>query len=225
MIEKITTADTVDAGTMLDVYLTVSDASGIETSMSYVNVHETNGSFSPCASDGIVLESGTNTDGVFKASCMLPSGTPNGMYWLEVHLYDMQHNPAELNVDNAFEVANGPIADHIPPVIADVKYADDTVERGQTLSLTATISDKGTDQSGINYVNFEARESYTQAMLCKGPMTLQSGDMTVGVWAFTCDVPMDADIDFYTGAMYAFDNQNNQGMGSKGFSVVMPTKA
>jgi hypothetical protein len=40
IIEKITTADTTTAGTMLDVYLTLADESGISTS-SYVNVHQT----------------------------------------------------------------------------------------------------------------------------------------------------------------------------------------
>lgn len=217
-------AETVNAGTNLDVYLTVSDASGIETSISYVNVHEQDGNFRPCASDGIVLESGTSTDGIFRASCLLPAGTPEGKYWLEVHVYDTQHNSAEMRVDNAFEVVNGATPDHSVPTVTSVAYADDAVERGQRLSVTSTVSDLGVSQSGIDYVNFEAREYYTQELLCKGPMVQMSGDMTTGVWSFSCDVPADASIDYYTGAVYAFDNQNNQGMNSRGFSVVtMPT--
>lgn len=224
-ISKISNADSVDAGSMLDVYLTVSDASGIETSMSYVNIHQQNGNFIPCSADGVVLDSGTATDGVYKASCLLPANTPNGDYWLEVHMYDTQKNPAEQNVNNAFEVVNGATPDHAPPAIADMKYGDDSIERGQTLSVSATVSDQGADQSGINHVNFQARVSYTQELLCEGPMTLQSGDMVKGVWTFSCAVPTDASVDYYSGNIYAFDNQNNEGMWSKGFSVVMPSTA
>ncbi len=222
-IAKASTAETVNAGSNLDVYLTVSDVSGIETSKSYVNVHEQDGNFRPCASNGIVLESGSSTDGIFKASCLLPVGTPNGKYWLEVHVYDTQHNPAELRVDNAFEVVNGATPDHSVPSVTNIAYANDTVERGQRLSLSATVSDLGVGQSGIDYVNFEAREYYTQELLCKGPMVQKSGDMTSGVWSFSCDVPVDASIDYYTGAVYAFDNQNNEGANDKGFSITMPT--
>jgi hypothetical protein len=220
-IEKISVAETVTAGTMLDVYLTVSDESGIETSRSYVNVHQTDGHFSPCASDELVLQSGSSTDGVFKASCLLPAGTPNGDYWLEVHMYDTQMNPAEQNVDNAFEVVGGAAPDYTPPAVTGMQYADNTVTRGQTLSVTVTVSDQGTDQSGIDYVNFQAKESYLQTFMCGGAMVLQSGDKASGVWAFSCEVPEEASIDYYTGSVYAFDNQNNEAMWSEGFSVVM----
>lgn len=222
-ILKVSNDQTVNAGTMLDIYLTVSDVSGVDTSMSYVNLHEAVGNYLPCSAVDFLLDSGTATDGVFKASCSIPADTPNGDYWFEVHVYDTQKNPAELRVDNAVEVVNGAAPDHTPPKISDMTYTNDKVERGQVLSVTSTVSDEGNNQSGIDYVKFQARESYTQALLCEGDMTLQTGDMNRGQWTFSCEVPSDSMISYYTGAVYAFDNQNNEGMMSRGFSVVMPT--
>jgi hypothetical protein len=222
VIEKISCAEVVEAGTMLDVFLTIADASGVDTVTSYVKVHETDGSFVPCSSEQFVQESGSPTEGVFRASCLVPADTPNGDYYLEVHVYDTQKNPAQQTVESAFEVVGGAAPDHIAPSITDITYSDSTVEIGQTMSLTASISDL---QSGVDYVNFQAREPYTQELLCDGPMHLQSGDMTAGIWDFSCDVPAGSIIGYYTGAVYAFDNQNNEAMMTSSFSVIMPTEA
>lgn len=216
-IEKISCDDTVTAGSMLDVFLTIRDESGVETSMSYVKVHETTGNVVPCSSTEFVLESGVSTNGVFRASCLVPEGTPNGQYYLEVHVYDTQKNPAEQIVQDAFEVVGGAVPEIVPPTISNMKYANSNVERGQTLSVTATVSDA---QSGVNHVNYQAREPYSQELLCQGSMFLQSGDSASGVWAFSCEVPLDIDFGYYSGSFNAFDNQNNQGMSSAGFNVV-----
>ena len=222
LIEKVTSTETVTAGTAVDFHLTIVDESGVETDMSYVNIHQTDGNVVPCAATNFALYSGTATDGVYKTSCVIPADTPNGEYWLEVHVYDTQRNPADLNVDNAFEVVGGATPDHTPPSVQDIVFTNGTVELGETMSVTVTLSDQ---ESGMDYANFEAREGYSQELLCRGPMTLQSGDMTSGVWAFSCEVPVDAMIASYSGAIYAFDNQNNQAMSSKSFKVVFPTNA
>jgi hypothetical protein len=220
-IEKVTCADTITAGTMLDIHLTIADESGVNSDMSYVKVHQIDGYVVPCSAEDFVLESGSWTDGVFRASCLVPADTPNGDYWLEVHVYDTQKNPAEQHVEDAFTVVNGATPDHIPPSVTNIKYADSTLERGQTLSVTASVSDL---DSGVNNVDYQARESYSQDLLCRGPMVLQSGDTTTGVWAFSCEVPADAMIAYYTGSMYAYDNQDNTGMGSASVQIVMPNK-
>jgi hypothetical protein len=176
----------------------------------------------PCAAKGFVLQSGTPTDGVFKASCLLPADTANGVYWFETHVYDKQNNYVELRVDDAFEVVGGATPDHVPPSITNMKYADSTVERGAMLSVTTTVTDL---DAGVDFVNFQAAESYSETLLCRGAMHLESGDMTSGVWAFSCEVPMDMEIANYGGSVYAFDNQNNQAMWTLGFNVIMPTKA
>ena len=183
-----------------------------------MNVHQTDGYYIPCYAS-LVLESGSITDGVFRASCLVPADSPNGEYWLEVHVYDTQKNPSEENVDHAFEVVGGVAPDHTPPSISDETYADTTLERGQTLQFTASVSDLA---SGVNYVNFKAYEPYSQYTLCDGPMHLQSGDKTSGVWAFSCEVPLDCMIASYSGHVYAYDNQNNEGTSSSYFIVEWP---
>jgi len=214
VIDSISCAETMSAGSMLDVYLAIEDASGVGSN-SYVKVHETDGNYFPCSATEFVLDSGTATDGVYRASCLVPVDTPNGEYYLEVHVYDTQNNPTEQIVDDAFEVVNGAVPDHTAPAIA-ITYAEDAVYMGETLHVTASVSDAG---SGVRNVNFEGKESYSQTSICKGPMTLQSGDSAVGVWAFSCEVPHGVDSGVYEGDVYAFDNQNNQGKSSKSFTV------
>ena len=69
---------------------------------------------------------------------------------------------------------------------------------------------------------FNSRESYSQDLLCEGPMHLQSGDMTTGVWAFSCVVPMDLEyLGGYTGSINGYDNQNNVALLTKSVTVVL----
>jgi hypothetical protein len=220
VIESVTCSETVTAGSTLSIYLKITDDSGVAGSTSYVQLHQTNGHVYFAATD-FVLDSGTTTDGTWVASTVVDSDIPNGQYWFEIHVYDTQNNPAQLNVQDGVEVVGGAEPDHIAPSIADFKYADTTVEWGQTLYLSATISDQ---QSGIDYVNFAARESYSQTLCCEGPMTLKNGDKTSGVWEFSCVVPSDIDIAYYEGAIYAYDNQNNEGYTTSSFQVVVPSK-
>mmetsp|Transcript_15689 Transcript_15689/g.26153 ORF Transcript_15689/g.26153 Transcript_15689/m.26153 type:complete len:367 (+) Transcript_15689:114-1214(+) len=220
-VEKISCAETVSAGAMLDVYLTIADESGVDTDISYIKAHQTDGNVVACYSTQFVLDSGTLTDGVFKASCLVPADTPNGEYWLEVHVYDTQKNPAQPRVDDAFEVVDGATPELTPPSITNVQYADDTVERGETLYVSATVSDL---ESGVSDVSFQARESYSQGLLCEGPMQLESGDMDNGQWTFSCIVPSDSMIASYTGQVRAYDKQSNTAFVSAYFSVVWPEK-
>lgn len=214
----------VTAGTQVNVYLTITDVSGsgVDLDASYVKIHQSVGNMVPCSSDGFMLNSGSVTDGVFLASCTVPRDTPNGEYWLEVHVYDAQFNWAEQTVDDAFEVVGGAVPDHTPPKITQLTYTPaGGIQRGSPdgpLYVTAVVSDT---ESGVDYVNFEARESYTQALLCSGAMDLQQGgNSSAGTWAFSCVVPADAEVDFYTGSVFAFDKQNNEAMSSSGFQVL-----
>lgn len=217
LIETISCVEAVSAGSVLDVYLTITDESGVNTVTSYVKAHQTDGNVVPCFSEQFVLDSGTPTDGVFIASCEVPVDAPNGEYWLEVHVYDNQLNYAQPQVDDAFEVVDGAIPEHTPPTVTNVQYADDTVERGESLSLTATVSDL---ESGVDTVSFQAREPYSQDLLCKGPMSLQSGDLNNGQWSFSCVVPVDSMIASYEGTVYAYDKQNNERMVTSYFEVI-----
>lgn len=215
VIDSVSCAETLAAGSMLDVYLAIKDASGVGSN-SYVKVHETNGNDVPCSATDFVLDSGTATDGVYRASCLVPAETPNGEYFLEVHVYDTQNNPTEQNVDDAFEVVNGAMPDSTPPAIA-ITYDKNPVYLGDTLHVTASVSDTGSGVRGD--VTWNAKESYSQVSICKGPMTLQSGDYTNGVWAFSCEVSHDVYAGVYEGAVYAYDNQNNQGHSYESFTV------
>ena len=216
VLSKVTTgADTVTAGSTVDIYTTIQDASGIDTTASYIQVRQ--GAYSPCVATGFTLVSGTATDGVYKASCALPTSTVNGEYELDLHVYDTQKNPAELVVEGAFAVEGGADVDTIPPKFADFTYANDKVSVGDTLTVTVTVSDDG---SGVSDVHFVAKEPQLQTKICSGPMTKQSGDETSGVWGYSCVIPDGTYMGVYTGEVYATDKQNNQGFTSKGFQVV-----
>jgi hypothetical protein len=217
-VSKVTCADTITAGSTLEVFVTYQDANVMSTD-SYMRAHEVNGNMVACLITNFALYSGTSTDGVYKGSCTVPSNTANGDYGLEIHIYDTQHNYYQEPVENAFEVVGGASVDSVAPKISDFAYADSTVEIGQTLSVTATIQDL---QSGVASVDFLASEFYVGTQFCKGPMTLLSGDHTTGVWVRSCEVPEGTNIGQFDGQINAYDNQNNKAFDTKGFNVVAP---
>jgi hypothetical protein len=155
-------------------------------------------------------------DGVWKASCTIPTTAPNGEYWLEMHINDYQKNPKDLFIYHAFNLSGGSKADFIPPTVSNIAFSNSKPKRGETIQITAKVSDA---QTGVNRVDFWANEPYTQAYDCKGPMSLASGDHSTGTWSYSCTIPSNAEVTYHTANVQAYDNQNNAGYMTASFYV------
>jgi hypothetical protein len=214
VISKVTYPSESPAGSEFTAYLTITDESGVAGG--YMVVRESVGNYVGCTAENIVLYSGTPTDGVFKASCFIPSSAPNGEYYLEIHVNDVQNNPADLYEYHAFNLYGGAAADHINPSISSIKFSSTHVHVGETLEITARIKDA---QSGVNHVSFSAMETYTSTVICKGDMALVSGSKADGTWSFSCVIPSGVEYTVYQAQIYAYDNQNNLGYSTGSFYV------
>lgn len=215
VIQKVTYDTDVAAGSIFTAYLSVTDDSGMQ--QGYMNIHASVGSYMACTAEEMVLESGSATDGVWSASCTIPSDAPNGVYWLEIHVHDTQNNPTDDCIYHAITVQGGSNPDLTPPTIASIKIADTTLSYGETLQVTAQISDA---QTGINHVYFYAMQTYTGAQFCKQDMTLIDGDMSAGTWEVSCEVPVGLEYAYWQASIMAYDNQNNVGFKTASFQIV-----
>jgi hypothetical protein len=218
-IQKLSYPSDVKAGSDFTASLTLTDESGIENG--YMVVRESIGSYIGCTANTIILDSGTATSGVWNATCYLDSTTPNGEYYLEIHVNDKQKNPTDLYEYHAMTVSGGDEPDHTKPTVTNIRVSDDDnhVEWGQTVEITAHISDA---QSGIDHVDFNALAAYTSASLCKGSMAMTNGNNKDGTWSFSCYVPSGSECTVYTAQIYAYDNQNNLGYSTASFYVIVP---
>lgn len=218
VIKQATYPSSSAAGTAFTVDLAMTDSSGVEDG--YMVIRETVGKYVGCSTDNLVLKSGTATDGVWSFTCVMPSDAPNGEYYLEMHVNDVQNNPTDLYEYHAFNLYGGATPDRIVPSITKLTFDDTTLTRGQTFQFTALIKDADT---GVDHVNFWASEPYTQYQFCKESMTLISGTAASGTWGLTCQVPDNNEIDYtyYTASVSAYDKQNNQGYATASFQVVV----
>ena len=214
VITKISYPKDSPAGSEFTVYLSITDESGVADG--YMVVRESEGNYVGCTAEHIVLDSGSSTDGIFKASCFIPTTAPNGEYYLEIHVNDVQKNPTDLYEYHAFNLYGGAAADHIKPTISSIKLSNTHVHIGETLEVTATIKD---GQTGVNHVNLYAMQTYTSATICKGDMVLISGNSASGVWSFSCVIPAGVEFTVYEAQIYAYDNQNNLGYSTIPFYV------
>jgi hypothetical protein len=215
VITKTTYPSEVSAGSTFTAYLTMTDnLSGIDNG--YMVVRETKGNYIGCTAYDIVLDSGTPTDGVWKASCFMKSSAPNGQYSLEIHVNDAQRNPAQSNIAQAFNLYNGATPDYIQPTVKNVATSTYHAHVGETVQVTAQISDSG---CGVDYVTFQAMEPYTSKVICKGSMALKSGSMSTGTWSSDCVIPSNVEYTVYSLQIYAYDNQNNLGYGTGSFYI------
>jgi hypothetical protein len=215
VITKTNYPTEVSAGSTFSILLSVTDNScGVDNG--YMVVRETKGNYIGCTAGEIVLDSGTPTDGVWKASCFIESSAPNGEYYLEIHVNDAQNNPAELTLYHAINVSNGATPDYIAPAIKNIVPSNVHAHRGEIVQISAQVADSA---SGVNHVKFQAMNQYTSTVICKGDMALKSGDLTSGSWTFDCAIPMTAEYTSYNAQVYAYDNQNNQGYATGVFYV------
>jgi hypothetical protein len=214
VVVKTSYPTTFTAGGAYDVFLTLKDASGVKDG--YMVVRATTGYYSACTAYSITLDSGSMYDGVWKASCTIPTEAPNGEYWLEIHVNDNQKNPKDLFIYHAFNLSGGAKADLIPPSISNIAFSNSKPKRGETIQITAKVSDA---QTGVNRVDFWAKQPYAQVMFCRGPMSLANGDRSSGTWSYTCTIPADAQISYHTANVEAYDNQNNLGYATAGFNI------
>lgn len=215
VIKKVTFDEDVTAGTSFTASLTVTDESGMQ--QGYMVVRSSVGSYAACTAEEMVLISGSAQEGVWTATCTIPSDAPNGGYWLEIHVHDTQKNPTDDFIHDAFTLHGGSTPDLVPPSIQSIKIDDTTVTYGQTLHVTAQISDS---QSGVNYVYFYAMQGYTSEQFCKENMKLTAGDMSSGTWEISCEVPEGVEYAYFEASIMAYDNQNNVGFKTASFQVV-----
>lgn len=216
-ITKVSYPSTSAAGSNFTASLSITDESGVQNG--YMVVRESTGSYVGCTANNLVLDSGTATNGIWKATCYMDSTAPNGDYYLEIHVNDVQKNPTDLYEYHAFSLYGGSEPDHVKPSVTKIYVSDDPAVWGQTIEITARISDA---QTGINHVDFSALAGYTSASLCKGSMSMTSGNNKDGTWSFNCFVPSGSECTVYTAQIYAYDNQNNLGYSTASFHVTVP---
>ena len=183
-----------------------------------MTLRTTVGNYIGCTAYDIYLESGTPTDGVWKASCYQELSAPNGEYWLEIHVNDVQKNQVGLFEYHAFTLYGGAKPDLVAPTIKDIHYSSSTIHRGDTFEITAHMLDA---QTGVNHAQFSAVEPYSQYTFCRGNMNFVSGTAADGIWSYICTVPTDCDVGYYSTQFYAYDNQNNAGYVTSSINVVV----
>ena len=225
VIQDTSYPSSVTAGSTFVIYLTMTDQSGVITGQySYMNVRpskSSNSVYLACSTTNLELVNGTIYDGTWSMSCDIPPEAPNYTYDLEIHISDASMNQAQLNIADAVVLSGGANPDHIPPSIRNFLFADDTLDWGDTLEVTARISDA---QTGVVSASFQANDPYfTYKIICEGEMHQISGNSADGTWYYSCVIPSNIDYTQYASSIYAYDGQRNTGYATLSFKVTPST--
>jgi hypothetical protein len=141
----------------------------------------------------------TDSSGSVTTDVTIPPTAPTGSHTVVVEGEDPAGQPIVRT--------GGVFLGLTPPAAAWVSASPATVEPGDTVTISARVS----DESGLRTIELQSRygNSGTGSVWCPGWPTLVSGTTRDGVWSLTCTVPATAQSGTYTVTPYLGDNAGN----------------
>ena len=198
---------TVSPGQTLTISARVTDTTGVQ----YVGLQaDLNGTQASWCGYSASLVSGSATDGTWALSCTVPTTVNSGIYNVYPYANDTLGNMANINggpttsLRGSFTITGG-LNDVTAPTIVSVSASPSAVSPGQTLTISARV----TDTTGVQYVGLQADLNGTQASWCGYSASRVSGSATDGIWALSCTVPITVNSGTYNVLPYAQDTPGN----------------
>ena len=154
--------------------------------------------------------SGSSRDGVWSASCSVPTMVRNGTYDVKIYAADNANNYTNVNccttsdVTDSFVVSGG-TDDAAGPNIVSLSVSPSPARPGDSVRITVAV----TDASGIKRVGFSSSINGAQRDICGQTLRMDSGTATQSTWSWTCQIPVSAQPGRYEFRAYATDVVGN----------------
>ncbi len=175
-------------GDTVTVTWRLSDASGVTFTTAFIK-NPSGGFLSGCGGSAATLISGSETDGTYQQSCVIPSSAPSGTYAVLLSADDPSGFRYEDSSAVTFTVT-GEGGDADPPTLEEVAVSPDLALPGDTVTVTWRLS----DASGVTFTTaFIKNPSGGFLSGCGGSAaTLIDGSQTDGTYQQTCGIPLSA---------------------------------
>jgi len=177
------------------------DYSGVDQGRSGATIYSPGGGAYGCANCSFLLQSGTDTDGVFQAKAYVPQGATPGTWGVSLSLYDKAGNVKNWTTSDLeaagyphqFTVTNSS-GDATPPKLAGVQIITQTVDVSSgdsvfDVQLHATDDKSGVSMAITYLVDPKQTNGGAFPQSPYGNGTLVSGTVTDGWWDYKVVIP------------------------------------